>query len=69
MVIHAKRITKMLPVLEGVLTGFGKHAAQESFGTKQEVIRSESSRKVSMLTMAKTHSYRREGKRVSIIRH
>lgn len=34
LVIRAKRITKMLPVLESVLTGFGKHTPQKSLDTK-----------------------------------
>jgi hypothetical protein len=29
-VIRARRISKMLPVLEGVLTGFGKHPSQSA---------------------------------------
>jgi radical SAM superfamily enzyme YgiQ (UPF0313 family) len=45
MVIRARRIAKMLPVLEGVLTGFGKHASQELAGRRQGISRSGLSRK------------------------
>lgn len=37
MVIRARRITKMLPVLEKVLAGFGQDAPQEATGRKHEV--------------------------------
>ena len=34
--IRAKRISKMLPILENVLAGFGKHTSQRSYGTEPE---------------------------------
>ncbi len=54
MVIRARRITKMLPVLEKVLAGFGQHAPQVSTGRKREAMRSERSRKDSTQAVSNT---------------
>jgi hypothetical protein len=36
-VIRAKRVTRLLPMLEAVLSGFGRHPAREPIPSPKEV--------------------------------